>query len=50
LENIELSMKLMSKRKGLFSMTLNSGKKFMNKAHTFLIVFCSRRCACTFES
>lgn len=34
LENIELSMKLMSKRKGLFSMTLNSGKKCMNKIHT----------------
>ena len=35
LENIELSMKLMSKRKGLFSMTLNSGKKFMNKSTLF---------------
>jgi hypothetical protein len=32
LENTESSMKLMSKRKGLFSTTLNSEKRFMNKS------------------
>ncbi len=31
-ESIESSTKSMSKRKRLFSTTLNSGKKFMNKA------------------